>query len=252
MTIRARVLFHSAALLALVAGPFIPASSAGLLASVAYTGTIGTDTNNTNITDTVTINGISYSVLGDAVSGTFTYGAPASGSNPNSTGTYTLSSLSPAPTFTFTITGIAAGNSTMPLNFTDKYVANSTAYQGQVTWTSSTNTTLSLTGPMANTNVLFDLYLANTTGGGGYSTKNLTLPGTSTITSDFNPSASNLLFDFIGFNSEDFYIPQLSTLVALPEPSSLVIVSLTSAIGAVGYSVSKWRKRRIASGASIA
>jgi hypothetical protein len=250
MRIRARVFLLSALLLSLVAGPFIPMASAdpsfttgasGTIppsgpAAIMYTGTISATG-----TNTVTISGTKYNVSGDSISGTFTY--PATTTTPN--GLYTFNGLSPAPTFTFTITKIATGNDTHPLGFRDFY--SSGTYQAQVTFNSSDSgsfTTLALNGTMANnpTNPsAFQLGLTDTSNsfsngaGGTYSSGTLPLPNTATIKSFFSPPGTVVLD---GPGDGEAFLASVDTLDPLsvaPEPSSLLIATLTLVTGSVGF-----------------
>jgi hypothetical protein len=244
MAIRARVLFQLAVLLVLVGGAFVPSASASVVvAAISYAGTISTTGTNTV---TITTNGMStsYNVNGAAISGSFTYDS-VSGSG----GVYTQTSLTPTLTLTVTSSNLPGGS------ITDKYPGQSLQYVATVTNPTGGGTHLALTGEFNTSPTYFNLVLVSST-----TLPLTTLPTTSTITSDFSAKQSSLSFtDGVLGNppmySETFTVP-VGNLVSLtattPEPSSLVIVIVTSAVGALGFSVRSMRKRRRAVGALTA
>jgi len=95
----------------------------------------------------------------------------------------------------------------------------------------------------------FDLILGDTTNGGGFTSSNRPLPSSTTITNYFSPGHTTytptlILTDSVQQPlSEDFTV-SINSLVATPEPSSLLIVGLTVATGALGFSVVSRLKRR--------
>jgi hypothetical protein len=222
MKIRAQVLWQAMALLALLGGPFIPAASADLggPAAIAYTGTI-------NSGGYIVMNGSTTNVQGDAIKGTFTYSSQANNTN----GIYTVSGLNPAPTLTITITA---------LGLTDRYVSSPPAFVATVVSGGS----LTLTGETLDSNS-FSLKLSGT----GYNSLNL--PTSSQITADLKPSASQLALTPFnpgiagpgpimfpdsptpGFTAN--FTATVETVTALPEPSSLITVIISTASASVCF-----------------
>jgi hypothetical protein len=216
-----RVLFALTMLLLVAAGPLVTeAVAASTLITYAYTG---------SITSTENVPGV---VVGDAISGTFSYDSSQSGNN--TTGQFTFTGSTKGHTLT-----LAIFNNKGQQVFTDKYSGNVSAYYfAQVSYVNSSLTTINLEGDTVykqglgvthqNGDTAFNLKLSDTTGAGGFTPTNQPLPTTTTI-KDFVSNTGTLSWDPAG----QAFTANITNFIDLsaPEPSSWVLGVIALVIG---------------------
>lgn len=203
---------------------------------------------------------------GDWITGTFTYDSSQTGTS----GLYTFTGTSAEPTaesFAIRIWNSASetlqydsdsfsGNNTSPGDYFTIKLNYRTVANGGTTMVISADTI----GSPANPAVVLTLtdptnaytYGTNDTLTGTYSATNLPLPDQNTLTKDFTVSTTKpgtltygdpLCADIIGA----YPLGGVYPLSAVPEPSTMVLVVVSVAIGTAGSWVSRRRRRRLSS-----
>jgi hypothetical protein len=195
----------------LAAGTLVPqAIASSTVVNYAYSGKIISTANVPSV------------VVGDTITGTFSYDSTQSGNA--TTGNFTFTGSSKAHTFTLKIF-----NSSNQQVFSDSYSGNSTAYYfGQVAYVSSSLTNFNIEGDTVykqglgitkqNGDIAFNLALSDTSGAGGFTPTNQPLPTITTI-KDFVSNTGLLTWDP---PNQTFMaqITSFSDLNSVPEPST--------------------------------
>lgn len=236
MRTRAIAVFGTTLILALAIGP-IGRASASTVVAYNFSGTLKT------------VTGLTGAVVGDEITGSFSYDSSQTGSV--STGLYTFTGSSKVHTFTFKIF-----NSSGQQIFTDSYTGDATTatgglYQAQVAYNGSAGTTLDLTGDtitkydggIGTTGIAYDLTLTDPTNKGpvgGYgATNNLVLPTSSILNSDFDLTSGYLSWDPPGLSFTTNAL--VLTDATVPEPSGLLLAALGLSTGVLGSLVARRR-----------
>ena len=238
MRISYRVFLRSTLLLSLVAGPFMPALSASSI-TYAYSGKIQ------EVSAAATAaTGV---VVGDKISGSFTYDSSQTGSG----GIYSFTGVSLAHTFNLNVF-----NSSGALQFPDSFAGGSSYFSVNVSYraASSGGTYVEVQGDTKYKQSLgvsgpgpppaYYLVLFNPTNAGGYSATNLPLPNSNLI-NDFVKTTGVLNWDPHGQS----FSADITQFTAIPEPSSLILSIVAIATCAAGRLITRrkaWRSSRYA------
>ena len=224
----AKALLRASLLTCMVAGLTVAEAAAGTI-TYNFSGTVTTIGSATTADTGV--------IVGDTISGSFTYDPTQTGSN----GTYTFTGVTKIHTFAFNIFN-AANQKVFNDSYSDDF---NSLYQLKVAYAapSATGTTLNIIGatsvkdlpPYGPTYPAFDLTMYNPQDLGGYtSTSNEAIPTATTI-KDFVATTGLVSWDP---GNDSFSGPV--TFQAVPEPSGLILLGA----GMAGCAIAAVRSRR--------